>query len=195
MPSHYRKKHPHKSPYLVVIAIEDAKAEWCKVKYFDLFNSSKVKIELIPNRGNQSSPDEIFNNLKNKKNKDTYDEKDQFWLSVDFDRWGKKLAKIKRLCEDQRFGLAISNPCFELWLILHLQDHTTSLTSKECKTLLGNTLNRYPDLQKRKELFENNLLRAIDRAKGLDSGKPFPDNPGSHIYKLINAIQKLKDPN
>ena len=41
---------------------------------------------------------------------------------LDVDRWGDaKLSEIGRLCHQKGYALAVSNPCFELWLLLHLR--------------------------------------------------------------------------
>lgn len=47
-------------------------------------------------------------------------EEDEVWFVVDTDAWGDKLAELRDLCQDhERWGIAQSNPCFEVWLYFH----------------------------------------------------------------------------
>ncbi len=51
---------------------------------------------------------------------------DQVWLVMDVDRWTHShLKDIAELCQQQKntfWKTAISNPCFEIWLLLHYID-------------------------------------------------------------------------
>lgn len=50
---------------------------------------------------------------------------DEFWCVFDVE-WPRNHPDLKEAIERARQGdiqLAISNPCFEMWLILHFQDH------------------------------------------------------------------------
>lgn len=60
------------------------------------------------------------------------DEVDECWcvFDVEWPRHHPHLAQAIRLAEDHGIRLAISNPCFELWLILHLDDHTSFIDTK-----------------------------------------------------------------
>lgn len=64
--------------------------------------------DLRPRRGNASA-------------RDSFSEKDQVWVVFDRDEH-HNVPEAIALCERSRVGIAYSNPCFELWLILHLQD-------------------------------------------------------------------------
>jgi hypothetical protein len=57
-----------------------------------------------------------------KKRKESFERNDQFWVVFDRDdhpRFEESVA----LCEAKKIHAARSNPCFELWLILHYQDY------------------------------------------------------------------------
>jgi hypothetical protein len=41
-------------------------------------------------------------------------------MVIDVDRWGdKKLSFIARQCKQKEYFLAVSNPCSDLWFLLH----------------------------------------------------------------------------
>ena len=59
---------------------------------------------------------------KSRRKKDSYEESDQVWAVFDRDdhpNFGRAVAH----CNGWGIGVARSNPCFELWLILHERDY------------------------------------------------------------------------
>lgn len=87
--------------------------------------------------------------------------------------------------------LLLSNPCFEIWLLLHAKDQKSSLNTdavlKELKksATVWNNYNKslYTDTQK--AFLKEHIGVAIDRAKAL---KEF-QNPSSNIYKLVEILK------
>jgi hypothetical protein len=99
----------------------------------------------------------------------------------------------------------MSNPCFEIWLILHLKD-INEYTKEELEVLYNNPkisnmknhidlvlgelqgrgYNKRPD----PEIYNPLTLIAIDRAKKkLDNiEENYPSKIGSHLYKLIEKL-------
>ena len=57
---------------------------------------------------------------------------DELWLVIDKDRWTEAmLSRVATECaQDEYMHMALSNPCIELWLLLHLVD-ATSLSPEE----------------------------------------------------------------
>lgn len=49
---------------------------------------------------------------------------DQIWFVLDVDRWKREsIEDLRNLCAGyQGWGIAISNPCFEVWLYFHKGD-------------------------------------------------------------------------
>lgn len=89
--------------------------------------------------------------------------------------------------------LAISNPCFELWLILHYQDHEAYINTYDA-VALRSSLDGSKDKKVNGALYLNRLSEAIHRAGGLNSmhrekGKKFPhNNPSSDVCLLFQAM-------
>ena len=90
--------------------------------------------------------------------------------------------------------LLCSNPCFELWLLLHYADQQAELTSEKCISRLSSMVRQYykgtilPDIQR--YLLEHSHT-AISRAKNL---KPYT-NPSTTVYLLIEELNRLKGVN
>lgn len=56
-----------------------------------------------------------------KKSKNFFEKQDQVWAVFDVDEHPNFDAAV-RLCERSGVGVGRANPCFEIWLILHLED-------------------------------------------------------------------------
>ena len=66
------------------------------------------------------------------------------WLICDVDRWGqKKLSEVDQLCKQKSYFFAVSNPCFESWLMLHFanmenySDEKMEKLKKGCKVVIN----------------------------------------------------------
>lgn len=183
---------------LIVIAVEGQKTE--KI-YFEsiCFKNSRVKIKVLPSEDNNSAPNHVLSRIKKYCNcLDLKEEKDQFWLVVDKDRWKDwKLAHIYseiRKMKNSDWQMAISNPCFEVWLYLHVSELNESVKNgKTAKTMLRNIIGVYNEKNLDMDSFCSGVDKAIERAEKLDVNQdsPWPLNPGSRVYLLIKEINNL----
>lgn len=116
--------------------------------------------------------------------------KDKTFLVYDLDVPGME-AKLKAIKNTQ---LVSSNPCFELWYLLHLQEQKSELTSKETLEKLNK---HYPNYSKGvfnqdfKKLIEDGHAKAMNRAPKL---KEF-ENPSTQLFKFINELEDVKNQN
>ncbi len=100
---------------------------------------------------------------------------------------------VKKLKSCKAIGL-FSNPCIELWFLLHSKDQKNALTTKQCLQILKNShvdWNNYEKSQitemQKKILWENKSV-AIERAKTLAE----ETNPSSSVYQLLEAIENFR---
>ncbi|GAA4689079.1 RloB-like protein [Promicromonospora umidemergens] len=96
--------------------------------------------------------------------------------------------------KNDKVHLAISNPCFELWLLLHHQDVTRHLsTADACK--LANSLDGLSDKQLKASEYVPLRDEAARRARLLAqqhrrAGRSFPDdNPTTDIHLFVEAVE------
>lgn len=191
-----RKKHPlnRNIPHLrdtklIIVATEGKKTE---KQYFDIFRTLKVQVQIIPADNNRSAPEYVLERLDKYKEDFQIADDDELWLMTDVDRWGdKKLAEIARLCNQKGYNLAISNPCFEVWLYLHFSGIEEEI--KNCTTvkkLLRTHLVSYNSSKLDIEVFRHHVREAVERAKNLhtNSTERFLSSIGSHVYKVIEKI-------
>jgi len=111
------------------------------------------------------------------------------WLVIDTDRWpAKTLHRIAKYCQRKGWGIAISNPCFELWLYLHKEPLPVEViyTSQEMKTALGElVVGGYTA-----ENFVLLLAMAIVNAKAADDSVAYnlPELMRTQLWRLGEAL-------
>ncbi|MGK0308060.1 MAG: hypothetical protein ACI8RP_001018 [Urechidicola sp.] len=188
-------------------------------KYFNNFRESNFfndsgLIEIVPLKKEENSgtdPLSVKKLLQKAKLNYRFNKTDEFWLIIDRDHW-ETIHKIdfEKLVVDckkeDNFFLAMSNPCFEIWLVMHLKDITEYNESEVNKLLenasesrkknhidvvLGDLQGRGYNKKPNPEIFLPLTKIAIERAKNLDNkNEPYPKKLGSHIYKLVEKLLK-----
>jgi hypothetical protein len=98
---------------------------------------------------------------------------------------------LERLQKVSGAELLCSNPCFELWLLLHYDGVKAAITSAECAKKLSAAAKQYKkgilSDEMIKHLYEN-ADKAIKRAKDLQ----IYGNPSTTVYLLIEELNRLK---
>ena len=92
--------------------------------------------------------------------------------------------------------VAVSNPCFELWLVLHNQDQTAYIHRNKVQKLaeeLGLIKGKRIDESSSDHLMEK-YEDARRRAKELDrwhegNGSPPRSNPSTGVWRLVDSIR------
>lgn len=114
-----------------------------------------------------------------------WDKVDAFLMyDMDVQAINEKLQKCKA-------ELLLSNPCFEIWLLLHAKDQKSAISSealikelKKCSPIWKNYVKSvFTDTQK--TFLNKNTPMAVARAKELLEFK----NPSTGIYKLIEILK------
>ncbi|MBO3734228.1 RloB family protein [Glycomyces niveus] len=89
----------------------------------------------------------------------------------------------------KRLRLAVSCPCFELWLLLHFEECGSELNQKEARRRLRKHLPDYDKSALRCEDFQPHQADAIRRARTLDAGhKTNHQNPSTGVWRLVERL-------
>lgn len=173
--------------------------------------SSLIEIELVPKPNNASEPKDVLDNLEAFVEKyDFNKDHDSLWLVCDREKviarkTGKKgLLKIIPLCEDKGYSIALLNPLFEFWLLLHLVDIRTYCKKTIFENKRTSTQKRYLEQEltnilgvynKKKGKFNksivtlDNVKRAIEQENLFENDlTKIMDNLGGNLSSLINDI-------
>ena len=125
---------------------------------------------------------------------------DEIWCVFDTDEH----KKLREAMEDAKQGgikVAVSNPCIELWLVLHAQDRTAHIHRHDVQRLskeLGLT-----DGKKIAGAAWETLVEAFEtarqRAQALDerhagNGSPPRSNPSTDVWRLVDRLESGTEP-
>ncbi len=121
---------------------------------------------------------------------------DEFWCVFDVE-WPRNHPGLKEAVQQARrsdIQLAVSNPCFELWLILHFQDQGAWLDNDDARRLrrrLDGSSDKGLDAAKYIPLTADAARRAVELDKRhLQNGTSFPhDNPSSGMHRLLATVE------
>lgn len=117
---------------------------------------------------------------------------DEVWCVFDVDdHTDVAIDKARRMASQSGIELAISNPCFELWLWLHFADQPGMQDSRQLQARLRKYLPKYDKHLNFKEL-QPGRDNAIQRAKRLDNdaeaaGEP-GRNPTTGVWRVVESI-------
>ncbi len=121
---------------------------------------------------------------------------DEIWCVFDRDEHPDVTQAISR-AKQKGVNTAFSNPCFELWLVLHKRTQTRYIERQEVqksarklglikgkalnKDLFTDILNGYEDAKRR--------ARELDQMHSGDGRSP-GSNPSSSMWRLVDSIQR-----
>ena len=201
---------------LIVIATEGKDTERIYFKALAKeYTNPRVHVHILERsetEQNNSSPEHVLKQLNDYKEQYALEADDELWLVIDKDRWTEAmLSRVATECtQDDYMHMALSNPCIELWLLLHLVD-AASLSPAEQQQWLENrrkskSADPYLKMRLRQEMgsyheaaYDAQMLiahveKAIKRAKALDKNPSdrWPQSLGTRVYLLAESVMNRK---
>lgn len=197
---------------LIVIASEGKDTERIYFKALAKeYTNPRVHVHILErskDEQNNSSPEHVLKQLNDYKGHYELESDDELWLVVDRDRWTEAmLSRVGTECAQDNFmHVALSNPCIELWLLLHLVD-ATLLTPEEqqlwmenrrksknadpyLKVRLRQEMGSYHESSYDAKMLIEHVEVAIARAKALDKNPAdrWPQTLGTRVYLLAESV-------
>jgi len=117
---------------------------------------------------------------------------DQIWCVIDVD--GRPvIPEVRDLARVKGIRLAISNPCVELWLLLHFRESPGMHDSRTLQKLMDKHVPGYDKRVNYQEHYAQGYAQAVKRAKRMANeqeraGTP-GENPTTNFYDLTESIQ------
>lgn len=176
---------------MFIIVVEGRKTE---PEYFNLFNSHKIINIKCISGNNKSAPEYLLSKMNDYIKKNGFREGDEAWIVVDRDSWKEEhLDKLYNWAKTkENYDVALSNPKFEYWLLLHFEEGNKIISSKDCDMRLKNFLPNYNKNINSQYFAQENITKAVERAKLRDNqlnSSTWPKNMGtSTVYKLVEKI-------
>jgi hypothetical protein len=172
--------------------------------------SAVIDVRVVPKDDNKSSPEDVVCKL-DEYLLEKYDYKyeyDQLWVVWDrekVDSRKKEILKMLPKCKEKNYNIALSNPLFEFWLLMHLVDITIyskedlfankqisqkrKYIDKELSNLLDNGFNKKKGKFNKDIITIENVKRAISQEKLFENDvNKIIDNLGSNIGSLVTQI-------
>jgi|CZKN01.1.fsa_nt_gi hypothetical protein len=116
---------------------------------------------------------------------------DKIWCVFDVDEH-PFVPEAKQQAEVNAISVAVSNPCFELWLLLHFQNQTAHIERQKVQHLCRKYMPGYektPDC----DILRPHQAGAMERATQLENWQVTRDsagaNPSTGVHRLIQQIQ------
>jgi hypothetical protein len=194
-----------------VVATEDT---YAPDQYFEHLPLARVKVIVLPTPKDSglSSPGHVVERLKtafdNVRQRRQLQSGDEFWVFLDTDHHIRDTHLLGtmdalRTAAQAGFEIAISNPCFELWLLLHHADvafGAVFANSSEVEQRLRDVLGEYNKTSIKIGHFP--LARvpdAIRRARALEAspdepGGLWPEQAGTRVYRLLERVMPVVGP-
>ena len=132
-----------------------------------------------------------------KANRDSNFLYDYVWCVFDIDEH-PNIAEAKQQARDNAIQLAISNPCFELWILLHFQDQRSHLSRSavqhECAKYLPGYIKKVP-FDKVHPYYDQAVRRARDLVAWQKSRTCADEtNPWTSVQDLTELIRHSRSP-
>lgn len=193
-----RKRYTRKRNDIILIAAEGKNKT--EKNYFQEFNRSLNGCNIVFSNGNNTDPVKIVNDAVNTAKTKGVEVQNGDLVYAVFDTDFNKESQIKearKLADKNGVELILSNPCFEVWLLLHFRYSTRGYQSNhEVLNELNNlwpayhkSINSFRYLHDRCELAADNarrLKRFSFETKGTEAVEKC--NPSTDVYRLVSQI-------
>ena len=140
----------------------------------------RAPIQVIPKKGKSNISEEY---IERSKNEYVRTEQDKVFLMYDLDVDGM----LEHLQNITNAELLVSNPCIELWFLLHYKEQKSELTSDKCILKYQKVSKGYKKgvlSEEEKNVFAENRELAVVRARKLAKYQ----NPSTTVYKLLEML-------
>lgn len=196
-----KRRYPTREPKRrFVLVCEGAKTE---PAYFaairSVYSGALAAVETVPGVGVPMTVAERAVKEARRAKLDSFEKGDRVWAVFDRDEH-HHFDEAVALCREHGIGVASSDPCFELWLILHEREHDRPCSRVEAQKELAHRRPEYDkrgaktvdcdDLANRVEEAEERAEAQLQRRTG--EGTPF-GNPSTTVGRLTREIREAAE--
>ncbi|MDR0592348.1 MAG: RloB family protein [Bifidobacteriaceae bacterium] len=173
-----------------MLAVEGRKTE---PQYFQMLGSVVAAVHIKIIKPGASSPAAVPGSMQEYLARADLRRGDEAWIVVDKDQWADdQIDQLQQwAAQSNERGLAVSNPKFEYWLLLHFEDGTGVASSSECSKRLRRHLPGYDKGVECSKFRPDAIAGAVARARARDRRPAggWPREPGqSTVYRLVERI-------
>jgi hypothetical protein len=187
----YRRKSGGREPRPVILIV--CEGEKTEPNYFKAIKHSRrvnAEVIIVPRK---IQPKDIIKSAEQEKL--SYREYEQIWCVFDCDERPDFELSITS-AKEKGFKVAYSNPCIELWYLLHYQTQNAHITKKVVDRKLKSHLPNYSKSRPIYEELQHLETQAFENADAqekhhVNSGRQKTCNPSTTVHKLVEYLNSL----
>ena len=145
--------------------------------------------DIHPGRHN---PSQVLKRFKKAMREEDFRRDDEAWIMVDVDEWDKaEFAELLKWADsDPRHYLVVSNPKFELFLVMHFEKGNGCTTAPKVDETLKRYLPRYDKRLAPTAFSKDEVRRAVKNAcaKRASCKSAFPDPGMTDAHLLVGRL-------
>jgi len=175
---------------LYVIVTEGDKTEPIYFGQFDGGDPADYHLHLV-RAGTKSAPKHLLRRAQRYVSEQRLQQRDEVWIICDTDQWTEEaLLDLVAECRDSGYNLAVSNPCFEYWLLLHSEDAKPANSARDCVQWLRRYLPAFDKSRYDPARLADGIPDAVERARRRDTPPcdGWPRTSGSTGYRLVEKL-------
>lgn len=140
-------------------------------------------------------PKQVLKRFEKAMRKQDFRPNDEAWLLIDIDSWDKNDIKdvLDWAATDKRYHVAISNPKFELFLIMHFGNGNGCTTPSKVDSVLKQHMPKYKKRLSCTAFSKHQICQAVENAerKRKSCNSPIPDAGMTDVYLLVKELLAL----
>lgn len=180
-----------KTKRLYVLSTEGAETEPIYFQEFRPHRDSGFRLKILGNPKHKSNPVDVVRRLIEYERRERPGPNTEYWAIIDRDAWLE--SDLQAAYEEARgrndFHIAMSNPCFELWLWLHLRPNRSFADRYDCQRQLEREWPKYSKCDYPAAELLPFVKIASERAEELTANSPsWPRAQGTDVFKLVRKI-------
>ncbi len=194
-----QRRGPSRQPkFRILVVCEGRTTEPGYLKAFQhAQRNPRVQVQVAPETGVPQTVVEIAIRLRDEAEREAKHQRDEnikwdvVWGVFDIDEH-PNVEHARRLAATNSIQLAVSNPCFELWALLHFQDQRAHIERHVARAALQRHLPGYDkalDFTK----MQHGYAQAVNRAQDLEREAALHQNDGRNpttgVYALTEQIR------
>ncbi len=185
---------------ILIIVCEGEKTE---INYFENYRRRGCGLKIQTLNSSKNDPINLVKYARRQISKHGLDlkEGDQIWCVFDVDQNENNIDKAVNEAEKNSINIALSNPCFEIWFLLHFEFRQTNLS---CSNTITNLKKYIENYSKTDDIFDkliDHRQTAISHAKKLNEiherrGNELyshESNPSTQVFRLVEYILDYTD--
>ena len=181
-----------KTKRLFVIATEGAETEPICFQEFHPGRDGAFRLKILGNPNHKSRPTEVVQRLIAYEKRERPGKDTEYWAVIDRDAWTEQELRSAwdLIAARENYHLALSNPCFELWLWLHLHPNRPFFDRHDCQRALQREWPEYTKSGYDASALMPHVPAAISRATELEE-LPYthwPQQQGSRVHELVSRL-------